>query len=642
MERPLFRKTVAAFLSACLALTPGVSSAAQSFSPSGKGKGVEVFASASPSWKGPVSALLLSHGSSLSASLPALDSIDLDDAGAFASLAPVLQHLEASPGLDSFEKLSPAKRAEAFKGAVAASKVRLAKEAEQLKKKASALLFDPTSQAEVVAKLGMLQTTLAPYLEDETLTEVREAYKLGFGRLSEDKKARVQKALDAMAAGLGGGTLVDVLDQGAVSASGPPSKNILARLGRFLKGGSKEQAGPDVPSPKARPAVVRKVQEKWQDFKELLRRTSIEILIGVGIGVVGGIAYSHHHEETRTHVIPLGFSEIHQIERDAAKQGKEVGPTTRYLTSVNDLTMKVFETWNDSWEQTYVGDNTHKFAFLLDMRMDPTMKFHKYEVYDYLRTLPAESQAVLDQLKDFVAVRDGIRPIAGHFDRAWDESHIDTYHTEYYEEEETETDSDGNTHTVMVTKSRQVYDYTTHSYWYYPKEGEQASSGLDKLLKEHPALRFDEVLLSASQTNAEGEYAAQKSRKNEGKKSWTSGDYQQIADRWKQGSTLVQNLPAIYGHWSGLPGDADAWRSAKRTAHGDSYITYSHHDSGPREMSVAENAASRGHALDAKITEVLEGVEFVQKNTPVLEGKIKSSSRSSSSSRRAARTPRSS
>ncbi|MDD5301951.1 MAG: hypothetical protein PHS14_02495 [Elusimicrobia bacterium] len=364
----------------------------------------------------------------------------------------------------------------------------------------------------------------------------------------------------------------------------------------------------------------RKVTEYKQRFVSWVSNTPSEILLIGVLGLAIGLGAGHKHESDREKHIPLAFSEIHQIERDAERAGMAVGPLTRYLTSTSDMTMKVFEVWNESHANTYVGSNVHNFATELEYKMDPSFKFHRYEIFDFVRDLPAQADAATAQLSHLDQLRRGLSPVVNDFNRSWDDSHTDHYRTEYY----TVTVDDGKGKSHTETRSREVYDHTTHTYTYDRASGERASTGADALIARTGSLALTEVLHTASQTNAEGEYAAEKSRRNANGGARLSQDsLTKIANTWATGSTLMTNLPEADRLWAAFHGDANAWRAAKGTAHDDRYNTGSHADSGPREFQTAERALADGAGAEAKLGEILDGISFVKANTPKLEGMIR-------------------
>lgn len=362
----------------------------------------------------------------------------------------------------------------------------------------------------------------------------------------------------------------------------------------------------------------------YQRTRDLLRRTRAEVALGAAAGLLIGYVVGFRAESYREQKIPLGFSEVSQIERDAAAAGESLSPMTRYLTSTNDLMMKIFECWNDAHRKFVSLDPIHTFAAELDRRMEPTLKFHHYEIPDFLNALPAEARAARQSILEFTDVQKEIQPVNRTFAATWDDTHIDHYRTETYLDTETYTDGDGISRTRTVMKTRQVYDHTIHSYDYHKHEGERASLALDTALDTHPHLAFTQSMRTTSKTNAEGEYAADVSRDHGGDKTRLSGgEYRQVANTWYSGSTLRVNLPTILSRWGALHRDADDWRQSKRTAHDTSYRTNSPIDSGPAELRVATQALTNGRVLDTAVGEIVDGTRYAESAAPVLDTAIR-------------------
>jgi hypothetical protein len=382
--------------------------------------------------------------------------------------------------------------------------------------------------------------------------------------------------------------------------------------------------GPEEPPHAAQPSIAKKIQQRmrphYESFLHLLRDTAIEVLILGALGLGGGIYIGHDGETDRGKVIPLGFSEVSQIERDLDREHKVMGPMARYLTGTNDLTMKIFESWNMSHESTYYGDNTNKFARELENHMDPASKFHRYSASDFFRKLPAQSDLALAALSEYTQARGKLAPVNAAFAQSWDDSHIAHYRTEWYTHRW--TDADGKSHSERRT--RRVYDHTRHHYDYNRAWGEVASTSLNQVLAQTSAPVLHEELRTASKTNADGEYAAEKSRKKIDKNVKLSGaDYQGIADTWLTGSTLWQSRSVADAAWSRLPNDAEGWRRDKATARSDSYNTYSRSDSGPAEFQTAERALRDGSDYVAAVDEVAGAIEQTKADLPVLEHKVR-------------------
>jgi hypothetical protein len=361
--------------------------------------------------------------------------------------------------------------------------------------------------------------------------------------------------------------------------------------------------------------LKEKISDYWGGFTGLLRDTKAEVAIGAGIGLAAAMMFSWHHESIKGKIIPLGFSEITQIEKEAEKQKTEVPPLTRYYTSANDLTMKVFECWNKSNELILWGSNNHSFARELENRIDPSMRIHHYEITDFTKALPNQADSALIKLKDFLEVLGRIKQVNSHFDDAWSESHFNVYRPE----PRTVVDSNGNSRIEIDM----VYAYTIHSYSYDKKSGEAASKSLDDLLAKHPRLELKEKFMVSPVTHADNERAIEKSREKELKgKRLAPEELVKYAGTWAWGSTLNTNMPKIAEMMYSLINDSQWWNKAKARARSTSYPTFSPSDSGPIEFKVAERALDDGITLDTNISQIKEGIDFVKTFAPNLHQKI--------------------
>jgi hypothetical protein len=246
----------------------------------------------------------------------------------------------------------------------------------------------------------------------------------------------------------------------------------------------------------------------WNWFRDLIRNTDERFVVGIVIVMVLTITLFIFLPKEFCHakLIPLGFSEIEQIEIDAERKHKPVDPITEYYAKLSDVTNKVFECWNTSLDFGLIGTN-EAFARELDARKN---KIYKYE-FDLFDTLPVTINKVLATIKKYIDLTPTLRNVEIQFGATWDEKHDDEYRTEIYYT--TETDSDGNTTTEMHT--REVYDHTDHSYWYHKPQGENAYQSGIRMLKYFYRLDWPGNLMRPSKTNAEGEYAADKSRRVE-------------------------------------------------------------------------------------------------------------------------------
>ncbi|OGR94662.1 MAG: hypothetical protein A2V88_00590 [Elusimicrobia bacterium RBG_16_66_12] len=364
------------------------------------------------------------------------------------------------------------------------------------------------------------------------------------------------------------------------------------------------------------PRWKQKARSVLAKTRQVLRDTPAEVAVVGAIGLMVGLGLGWHHESAREASIPVGFSEIHQMERDAQAEGRQMGPMAKYLAGTNDMTMNVFNAWNTANANTLAGSPVRNFASELDYNAGLKMKIHHYELPDYFKMIPGQSDEARRLLEPYEQVRRQAADANGHLSRTWDESHQDVTHTEW----RTRTVDDGNGESHTETYTEEVYDHTNHSYSYDRDRGEAASSSLDVLKAKGGKASFTEAMRIARQTNADGEYAAETSRGL--RQALSPEEAMKYASAWRDGSTLMTNLPVIHGRLSDLARDGDQWRGDKRTAHDEYYRTNSHSDSGPREYQTVERALSHGQDLERAVTEVLDGVDYTKAMTPVLEAKI--------------------
>ncbi len=356
---------------------------------------------------------------------------------------------------------------------------------------------------------------------------------------------------------------------------------------------------------------------------EFFRDTPAEIVAmgALGFALASGFAFNYEHQRTKN--IPISFSEIHQLEDLAEQRGQHLGEVSEFYAKLWDANAKTCEAHNYSWKSNPFGKNREGFARELENHMDKSLKFHKYNLSMLLEELPTLGTKALVKMKDFENLRPEIYAINKTLDDAWDESHYDHYRTEVYTETETYTGSDGKSHTRTVTKTRQVYDHTTHSYKYHKDSGKKAIQLLDQLLKDHPSLSWPEELDRVKETNADGEYAAESSRDTQGKKVRLSREeLLDLANKWNTSSTYTMNRPDIIYSFSEMPLHANSWKNSEGRSRSTSYNTHSRSDAGPKEFRVAEAALKNGRTLEKNLGEILDGVSRVISGAPQQKARI--------------------
>lgn len=351
-------------------------------------------------------------------------------------------------------------------------------------------------------------------------------------------------------------------------------------------------------------------------LKKIFFETPVEILMGVAIlgSIFGGLSYRHN--AAKSGEIPLAFSEIEQIEKDHKAQDMEVPPLTRFYASNNDVAMKVFESNNIALK---TGKSHEVFAHELQTRVDASLKKHKL-ISEYAAEMPQDARAALQSVDKLSQAARKLPPVQDAFNKAWTADHDDVYHTEFY----TTTSCDSKNNCTTQLHSRQVYDYTWHTFTYNAKYGEQASRLLNEYLARHPDMKLDEVLKLARATSAENETAMRESMKRqlEGRTP-SQEEYLKFANTWAEGSNYLKYKGAAEQNHNALEGLSPQWNAHKNTSKSVRYKTYRHHDSGPKEFQTAEQTAMRIKELREAAHGVIDGMHFSGQKVPELSQKIK-------------------
>jgi len=356
---------------------------------------------------------------------------------------------------------------------------------------------------------------------------------------------------------------------------------------------------------------------RWIDkVKRFIYETPVEIAIGaVLFGAVAGVS-SYEVQKGKEGQIPLAFSEIEQTTRDFAAKGQPVPPLTKLYSLTNDATMKVFESNNIALAK----DETNKtFARELETRVDPNFKTHML-ISEISAEIPQDANAALNSVSDLVAAVKELPAVSQALDASWSESHRDVTHTEIYYTQS--CDSKGNCTSTMHT--REVYDYTIHTYTYDAQQGAYSAKLLQDFVAAHPHLDVAERLQLASKTHADNENAMAQSMRNLLKgKPPTPEQALGFANTWARGSNLVKYLPTIRSNHAELPALSTAWTAALETAHSEQYRTYSHSDSGPSEYRAAQAALDHTTTINESSAKITEGIRDAGYAIPALTQQIR-------------------
>lgn len=352
----------------------------------------------------------------------------------------------------------------------------------------------------------------------------------------------------------------------------------------------------------------------------VLRDTLIEIaVLGVTGAILGGV-FTYHLDSMRK--VPLAFSEISQLEREAEDSGKPLGPINQFLPKLSDCNNKIVEARNIAGELLQGSNRRELFARELENKLH--MDHHHYSLTKLLDILPELSQRAIGATGDLKFVAPRMDPVISELEDTWTESHTDHYRTEH--RTRTVRDSKGNTKTEHYTE--RVYDHTTHSYTFHPDHAKNVISHINLLLSEKPKITWPEELRKVKKTNADGEMAAEVSRQKKGQYlKLTQGELLEIANSWNTGSTYNRNKPGILNSYNNLKEHA-ALIQAVRTmfehkwSNTISYNTRSRWDSGPKEYRLTEAALRDSRQVRENIYEIISGFAKVANDIPKLKADV--------------------
>ncbi|MCD8571589.1 MAG: hypothetical protein LRY76_08790 [Alphaproteobacteria bacterium] len=295
---------------------------------------------------------------------------------------------------------------------------------------------------------------------------------------------------------------------------------------------------------------MRDTLDAWkQKTVKLLHDTPIEVPIGAGIlAVMFGVA-SYLHEDSKRGQIPLAFSEIGQTRFQLTTlRDIKVPPLTMYYSVTNDVAMQVFEASNlgYKWGISKAWDRDNRIAYEMEKKVDRSMRIHT-QIPEYAAQMDQIAAEAAQSLAPAAAALETIRPAITALNKAWDEDHDDVYRTEMYTEMVCSSDANGNQSCHSEIRTRQVYDYTIHTYTYDKKQGELAAVLLKDFSAKHPDIKISEQLLLVDQTGAENEWAMRESRKDlPGYEGIKGDEYVTLANTWATGSNYNVLMPKAY------------------------------------------------------------------------------------------------
>lgn len=353
----------------------------------------------------------------------------------------------------------------------------------------------------------------------------------------------------------------------------------------------------------------------WRGLADKIIYSSGATKVVVGALLFGSLGGLWRHGVQRSNqTIKIAFSEIEKTVRECKSKGIPAPPITLSYSGTNEVCAKVFESHNEALKR---GGSDQAFATEIETKMDSSQKVWKL-IPEYAAELPGQIQEALKSMDKIVQAKNEMPSIRDAFDNAWTENHHNVYSTEYYS-----CDSDGDGESDE-TCSRPHYEYTIHTYTYYPKAGQQAAALLRAFVDKFPDLEVGEKLVLAQKTGADNEWAIWNShRMLETGENPTQEQYTAYANTFATGSTFAAETPVIISHYKFLRSLCDAWENAMKTAKSDRYITYSSSDAGPKQFQICEDAQRHADNIYSSAREIVHGLEFVAQQVPVLVTKIK-------------------
>lgn len=355
-------------------------------------------------------------------------------------------------------------------------------------------------------------------------------------------------------------------------------------------------------------------ERTWLDrVKRLLVTTPLEIaLAGIALTTVGGAA-SYHHENQQRGEIPLAYSQVVDLPEAAQT------PLTSFYSTNNDAVMMVFQANNEAFGSGYENSD---FARALEDTTGVEENLHD-SLDNLAGRLPDEAADALETLSDIDDAATDLARVEATFDAAWSAYHDDHYHTEIRSSTSCTTSSNGTQNCTTTYYPVQVYDWTDHTYTYNAQQGQLALDLLDLFLAEHPGISVEQALNVIHDTSPENERIISESRARElDGRELTQAEYLELANTWATGSNFVTYEPRISEDYEALPRLADVWRDAMRTAHSESYRTYSRGDSGPTEYQYANHAGAQAGAVSDNAHNIVDGIRFGGLEVPRLNNLI--------------------
>ena len=257
--------------------------------------------------------------------------------------------------------------------------------------------------------------------------------------------------------------------------------------------------------------------------------------------VIGLLTLIHSCELERSRTLKLSFSEIGQIMKDRKSEGGSVDSLTLYLTQVNDMCMKVYEAWHIS-QNKFSPDMDKSFAFELDISMNQSKKIYHYDLRELFSSIEKSVKDTFEIFKMLPPMIADLKTILMTSEDVWETEKDESGHWE----EECSTDSDGN----ESCHSYYVCDYIDYTYHFNRNKLEQTIQLTEYYIAKNYEIPYYEAILKpASKTNADGEYAVERTRNKE----QVTIDIKTYKSDWIHNSTFTNLIGYIRADLTRIP-----------------------------------------------------------------------------------------
>lgn len=278
--------------------------------------------------------------------------------------------------------------------------------------------------------------------------------------------------------------------------------------------------------------------------------------------------------------------------------------------------MKYFESRNEAYSHNRSND---RLARELEQRVDRSLRVHT-QMTEIATKFPAQAQAALKSVDIYAQVSTALAPVTSNLQTAYTDTHEDV--DILVPTPVPSCDSKGSCTTTIEMRSQ--YDHTVHTYDYDLGKGIKGAELLSKYVATYTDLRVNESLVLAKSTEADNEYAIERSMPKRLKnKIPTPEQALTLANTWAIASMFEQNRGAILQQQKRLMPYAAKWQVRAPLAVSNKYNTTSHFDSGPADFQLSRAAAGISEALQTSTGEVVEGMRYAAVMVPVMEFKIR-------------------